>query len=66
MKLRHNNQVKIKAWLNEDVIAHEDWTVFSEDTDDTIYIFVKDPNGTSQLKLKIEKSPIIEESPSNN
>lgn len=66
MKLKLNKEIKIKVWQNETIIADDNWTVFSEDQDDTLYIFIKDPNGTSQVKLKIEKSILIEESPSNN
>jgi hypothetical protein len=66
MKLKSNKEIKIKAWYNDQVIALEDWAVFSEDQNDTLYIFVKEPNGVNQLKLKIEKSQTIDESPSEN
>jgi hypothetical protein len=66
MKLKLNKEIKIKAWLNEQMIADENWTIYSEDQGDTLYIFIKDPNSTNQVKLRIEKSSEIEESPTQN
>lgn len=56
MNLRNNTEVKIKAWYNENQITDDNWLIYSEDNEETFWIFMKDPSGTNQLKLKIEKS----------
>lgn len=62
MNLKRNEEVKIKAWFNDQPICDSNWLVFSQEEDDTLYIFVKDPNSESQMKFKIEKSINVESS----
>jgi hypothetical protein len=62
MNLNRNEEVKIKAWFNDQLICDDNWIVFSQEEDDTFYIFVKDPNSESQIKFKMEKSINIESS----
>ncbi len=62
MNLKRNNEIKVSAWVDADQVCNSDWEVYSQEEVDTIYIFVKDPNTEKQIKFKIEKSIIIEES----
>jgi hypothetical protein len=57
MNLKRNNQVKVTAWYNTDLICNQNWHVHSSDSDDEIYIVVKDPMTNTELKIKIEKLP---------
>lgn len=62
MNLKRNEEVKIKTWFNDQLICDSNWLVFSQEEDDTLYIFVKDPNSDSQMKFKIEKNINVESS----
>ena len=62
MNLKRNEEVKIKAWLNDQPICDSNWLVFSQEEDDTFYIFVKDPDSESQIKFKMEKCINVESS----
>lgn len=62
MKLDRNREITIKSWLNQTVISDEKWEIFSSEEDDTFYIFAKDPITGNELKLKIDKSIILENS----
>jgi hypothetical protein len=63
MNLKLNSEIKISAWLDSDLICNSDWSVYSGgDEDDVFYILVKDPQSDRELKFKIEKTLIIEES----
>jgi len=55
MKLKRNREITIKSWLNETVISDENWEVYSEEIDDSVFIFAKDPTTGNQLKIKMEK-----------
>ena len=61
MNLKRNEQVKVTAWADENLICNSDWEVYSHEEEDNLYIFVKDPNTEKQIKFKIEKSFVIEE-----
>lgn len=65
MNLKRNQEIKVSAWVDDNLVCNSDWEVYSQEEEDTLYIFVKDPNTEKQIKFKIEKSIIIEESPSN-
>ncbi len=62
MNLKRNTEIKISAWNNEELICNSDWEVYSQEEEDIFYILVKDPSTEKQIKFKIEKSIIIEES----
>ena len=65
MNLKRNQEIKVSAWVDADQVCNSDWEVYSQEEDDIFYIFVKDPSSEKQIKFKIEKSVIIEESPIN-
>jgi hypothetical protein len=65
MNLKRNQEIKVSAWVDDNLVCNPDWEVYSQEEEDTLYIFVKDPNTEKQIKFKIEKSIIIEESPIN-
>jgi hypothetical protein len=63
MNLKLNSEIKISAWLDADLICNSDWHVYSSgDEDDAFYILAKDPQSGRELKFKVEKTIIIEES----
>jgi hypothetical protein len=63
MNLKRNREVKVTAWINSHLVANSDWEVYTqeEESDNTIYFFVKDPNTDAQFKFKIEKTDQFEE-----
>ena len=56
MRLKRNEEIKIRAWYNDQLLVNDDWLVFSEDGNEQFFIFVKDGTGENQLKIRIEKS----------
>jgi hypothetical protein len=61
MNLKRNEQIKITAWSEDNLICNSDWEVYSQEEEDTLYIFVKDPNSEKQIKFKMEKTVLVEE-----
>ena len=60
MELKKDKQVKFTVWVDNQLIVDNNSEVFTaEEHDDTLFIFLKDPNG-NEVKIKIEKTPITE------
>lgn len=60
MELKRDKQVKFSVWLDNELTIDNTAEVFTaEEHDDTFFIFLKDPDG-KEVKIKIEKSPIVE------
>ncbi len=62
MNLKINNEVKISAWIDSNLICNSDWSVYSGEEGDAFYILAKDPQTGRELKFKIEKPTSVEES----
>ena len=63
MNLKRNREIHISAWIDNEQICNSEWEVYSQDENDILYLYIKDPNTGKQIKFKIEKNIIIEESP---
>jgi hypothetical protein len=59
MELKKDTQVKFSIWLNNELIIDNNAEVFTTtEHDDTLFVFLKDPNG-KEVKIKIEITIII-------
>lgn len=55
MELKKREDVKITAWLANEIIANPNWEIFGGIENDEIIIITEDPETKKQLKIKIEK-----------
>jgi hypothetical protein len=61
MDLKRREDTKITAWVNEKKISDPNWEVYAEIQEDIIYFMTKNPNNEETIKIKIEKSVIMED-----
>ena len=61
MDLKRREDTKITTWVNEKKVSDPNWEVYAEIQDDIIYFMSKDPKGDDTIKIKIEKSIIMED-----
>lgn len=61
MDLKRREDTKITAWVNEKKVSDPNWEVYAEIQDDIIYFMSKHPNNEETIKIKIEKSIIMED-----
>lgn len=60
MKLRRNNEVALKVWINDSVFADETWTAMTAVDGDSAYVLIKDPGSPNTLKIKITQYDKVE------
>lgn len=63
LKLNKKENVSIVLWINGAVFADKSWKVSAKVKDDDVYIFMKDPTSSNQLKMKISEYDKFEEIP---
>ena len=59
---RHQN-IKVHTWVNDNPITDANWEVWGTfESDDDLYILVKDPINGNQLKINIKNYENLKES----
>ena len=53
MKLKRNERVALKVWINDSVFADEKWIAMTAVEGDSAYVFISDPGSSNTMKIKI-------------
>lgn len=57
MKLKRNERIVLKVWINDAVFADEKWTAMTAVDGDSVYVHISDPGSSNTMKIKITELP---------
>lgn len=65
MKLTRRDDITVTSWINDKIISNQDWQVFAEIENDSLFFSIQEPNTGNQLKIKIDKHTKIQKDENN-